>query len=103
MAKRICLRAVEAADRYDSPVGKAAAYWNASLVWKLNNAHVYVKLRAFDSAGTVVETRRGDYDGSIDTSTTFNWSFAENLDVQIKVCEEKGGIIPDDCTLIFEI
>ncbi|WP_162251518.1 MULTISPECIES: helix-turn-helix domain-containing protein [unclassified Nocardioides] len=31
-AMRTCMRALEAAERYDSPVGKASAYWNASIV-----------------------------------------------------------------------
>lgn len=31
-AMRLCLRAIEAAERYDSAVGKASAYWNASLI-----------------------------------------------------------------------
>lgn len=31
-AHRICRRAIEAAERIDSPIAKASAYWNASLV-----------------------------------------------------------------------
>lgn len=31
-AMRICLRALDDAERYDSPMGKASAYWNASIV-----------------------------------------------------------------------
>lgn len=31
-AKRMCLRAVDAAEKFDSPLAKASAYWNASLI-----------------------------------------------------------------------
>lgn len=31
-AMRVCMRALEAAERHDSLVGKASAYWNASIV-----------------------------------------------------------------------
>lgn len=67
-------------------------------LWKLNNAYVYVKLEAYNSSGSLVEERRGNYDGPIDSSHTFDWAFAEGLNVYLKVCEQKGGIIPDDCS-----
>lgn len=73
-------------------------YGDKVTLWKLNNAKVYVKTRAFNSSGTLTEERRGEYDGAIDSSITFNYAFAENLNVQIKVCEVKGGIVPDDCS-----
>ena len=38
-AMRVCLRAIEAADRHDSPLGKASAYWNASLIESRNGSH----------------------------------------------------------------
>lgn len=31
-AKRLCMRALEDAERYDSPIAKASAYWNASIL-----------------------------------------------------------------------
>lgn len=39
-AKRICMRAVEASERYRSPIAKASAYWNASLIESRKGAHL---------------------------------------------------------------
>lgn len=64
---------------------------------KLNNAYVYVKIKAYNSAGSVVEERRGEYDGAIDSCRDFNYAFGEGLDVYIKVCEQKR-LGPDDCS-----
>jgi len=36
-AKRMCMRALDDADRYDSPVAKASAYWNASNIERAAN------------------------------------------------------------------
>jgi tetratricopeptide (TPR) repeat protein len=39
-AKRMCLRAIAAAERYDSPVAQASGYWNASLIESRKGNHV---------------------------------------------------------------
>jgi tetratricopeptide (TPR) repeat protein len=39
-AKRMCLRAIAAAERYDSPIAQASGYWNASLIESRNGDHV---------------------------------------------------------------
>lgn len=38
-AMRTCMRALEAADKYDSLIGRASAYWNASIVESTRGAH----------------------------------------------------------------
>jgi tetratricopeptide (TPR) repeat protein len=39
-ARRMCLRAIATAERYDSPVAQASGYWNASLIESRNGNHV---------------------------------------------------------------
>lgn len=39
-AKRMCLRAIAAAERYGSPIAQASGYWNASLIESRNGDHL---------------------------------------------------------------
>ena len=40
LARRMCLRAIAAAERYDSPIAQASGYWNASLIESRGGNHV---------------------------------------------------------------
>lgn len=103
-AMRVCRRAIEAADKFDSPPGKASAYWNASLIESRNgspataldlarkalaqfeiseDARNHARLRA-QIANFQLRQDPPDADGALETldiaEAALSWSNASTLD-----------------------